>query len=616
VTATGGSNGTGIGGRDTNVTITDGDITATGVDNRAGIGGASGNTTISGGTVTATGGNNGAGIGGGYEEAVGIITIEGGTIEAIGGYYGAGIGSGYSGTGGTINISDGTIEAIGGNNGAGIGSGDTGSGGTINISGGDVFAAMGAQAQHDIGDGKDASGAALSTSGAAMILLKNDSCITASTTTHTRLAARPVSDGKVYGAPVPDGWTSAGAYIVARTLTYDANGSSDVPPQSQIQLIDTTGIVASDTLSRERYTFGGWNTKADGSGTAYTGGDTFTFAADTTLYAVWNKIPAVSVSIAEPAVTLDKGNTYTLAAVVDPDNATVYSATWTSSDTSVATVDLSGKVTAVGRGRATITAKADGKSDTCAVTVNVPVSQVDINKTSITIYKGYTLTATVSPDDANDPNVTWTSSDTSVATVDSNGKVTAVGRGRATITATADGKSATCMVTVKVEEAAPTETPSPTAAPQPTVTPAPAEPTSPASSETPVTVNAQIIEENTDTGQTVIEIRVDDLPPGTTSVQLPDGTVVPLTGGDTLTLTVSADMIEDGKVQLVALDDEGVPLGNLEAQTDNDVLIDVSDAAGGVMNALWWVLGSAAAVVIIALAVYLVMRKKRDDAGA
>jgi hypothetical protein len=172
------------------------------------------------------------------------------------------------------------------------------------------------------------------------------------------------------------------------------------------------------------------------------------------------------------------------------------------------------------------------------------------------------------------------------------------------------------MVTVKVEEAAPTETPSPTAAPQPTVTPAPAEPTSPASSETPVTVNAQIIEENTDTGQTVIEIRVDDLPPGTTSVQLPDGTVVPLTGGDTLTLTVSADMIEDGKVQLVALDDEGVPLGNLEAQTDNDVLIDVSDAAGGVMNALWWVLGSAAAVVIIALAVYLVMRKKRDDAGA
>jgi hypothetical protein len=120
-----------------------------------------------------------------------------------------------------------------------------------------------------------------------------------------------------------------------------------------------------------------------------------------------------------------------------------------------------------------------------------------------------------------------------------------------------------------------------------------------------------------DDGVTVT-INTDILPEGTTSVRLPDGTVVPLTGGDTLTLTVSADMIEDGKVQLVALDDEGVPLGNFEAQTDNGVLIDVSGAgvAGGVISALWWILGSAAAVVIIALAVYLVMRKKRGDAGA
>ena len=544
VTATGGSNGTGIGGKDTIVTITDGDITATGVGNRAGIGGASCNVTISGGTITAIGGSNSAGIGSGYEQAVGIITIEGGTIEAIGGDCGTGIGSGY-----------------------------IGSAGTIDISGGDVFAAMGAEGQHDIGDGKDASGSTLSISGTAIILLKNDSCITASTTTHARLAALPVSDGKVYGAPVPDGWTSAGVYIVARTLTYDVNGSSDVSPQPQIQLIDTTGAVTSDTLSRERYTFGGWNTAADGNGTAYTGGDAFTFAEDTTLYAVWNKIPVVSVSIAEPAVTLDKGNTYTLAAAVYPGNATVYTVTWTSSDTSVTAVDSSGKVTAVGRGSATITATADGISDTCAVTVNVHVSQVDINKTSITIYKGrtYTLTATVSPDDANDPEVTWTSSDTSVATVDSNGKVTAVGRGTATITATADGQSDTCKVTVKVEEAAPTETPSPTAAPEPTVTPAPAEPTSPASSETPVTVSAQIIEENTDTGETVIEISVADLPPGTTSIQLPGGEVVKADGADTIRITVStADISAAGGISIVALDDEGAPLGIVDVEGRGD----------------------------------------------
>ena len=63
--------------------------------------------------------------------------------------------------------------------------------------------------------------------------------------------------------------------------------------------------------------------------------------------------------------------------------------------------------------------------------------------------KTLTLTATVTPDNATDKTVAWTSSNDAVATVDANGVVTAKAEGTATITATADGKTATCTVTVK-----------------------------------------------------------------------------------------------------------------------------------------------------------------------
>ena len=81
----------------------------------------------------------------------------------------------------------------------------------------------------------------------------------------------------------------------------------------------------------------------------------------------------------------------------------------------------------------------------------VAVSSVSLNKTSVTLTEGESevLNATVKPDDATDKTVTWTTSDASIATVDGNGKVTAVKAGTATITAKAGDKSATCTVTVK-----------------------------------------------------------------------------------------------------------------------------------------------------------------------
>lgn len=87
----------------------------------------------------------------------------------------------------------------------------------------------------------------------------------------------------------------------------------------------------------------------------------------------------------------------------------------------------------------------------CNDTQTVAVESVALNKTELTFKVGEneTLTATVTPYDATNKSVTWTSSNTQVVTVDA-GKVTAVSAGTATITATASGKSATCAVTVNV----------------------------------------------------------------------------------------------------------------------------------------------------------------------
>ena len=162
-----------------------------------------------------------------------------------------------------------------------------------------------------------------------------------------------------------------------------------------------------------------------------------------------------SVSLNVTSIKLNEGDQTTLTATVNPSNATNKNVTWTSSDNAVATV-ANGKVTAVKAGTATITVKTEdgNKTATCTVTVTAktyPVESVTLDKTSVELTEGAetTLTATVNPSNATNKNVTWTSSDNAVATV-SNGKVTAVKAGTATITVkTEDGnKTATCTVTV------------------------------------------------------------------------------------------------------------------------------------------------------------------------
>ena len=159
--------------------------------------------------------------------------------------------------------------------------------------------------------------------------------------------------------------------------------------------------------------------------------------------------PVASVILNKTTASLKAGEIVTLTATVKPDDATDKTVTWSTSDSSVATVS-NGVVTAKKVGSATITAKAGDKTATCAVTVvATPVASVILNKTTASLKAGetVTLTATVKPDDATDKTVTWSTSDNSVAVV-SGGVVTAKGLGTAVITAAAGGKSASCAITV------------------------------------------------------------------------------------------------------------------------------------------------------------------------
>lgn len=162
------------------------------------------------------------------------------------------------------------------------------------------------------------------------------------------------------------------------------------------------------------------------------------------------KIAVTSVSVSPDKAELVAGRTTQVTATVQPANATEKTIQWSSSNPSVATVSDNGLVTAIAGGSATITAKAGDKQASCTVTVTVPVASVTLDKTELTLIQGNSemLAATVSPSDATDKTIFWESSDTSVATVDQNGNITAVKAGKSIITAKAGGLSATCTVTV------------------------------------------------------------------------------------------------------------------------------------------------------------------------
>ena len=181
--------------------------------------------------------------------------------------------------------------------------------------------------------------------------------------------------------------------------------------------------------------------------------------ATCTLTAVPATVLATSITLDVTEAELGIGRTLQLTATILPEDVSTHGVTWSSSNDAVAIVNEMGLVTALAEGETVITAATvDGTelTATCTMTV-VPVKaeRIELNYTEDTVLKlGETLqfTATITPDDATDKTVTWSTSDENVATVDEEGLVTAVGIGEAIITATtADGTelSASCTITVE-----------------------------------------------------------------------------------------------------------------------------------------------------------------------
>lgn len=278
-------------------------------------------------------------------------------------------------------------------------------------------------------------------------------------------------------------------------VTFDSKGGSSVSNQVVKQ---GEVVIEPEDPTKDGYSFGGWYLDLDDA-------NKFDFNTkidkDITLYAKWNSndenaggeqpctrvcesgytldsstctcikdssndddskgntptVPVTGLTVDKTEVSLKVNQTAKVTATVTPSNATNKTVSWKSSNTKVATVSK-GTITAKGEGTATITATAGGKSVTITVTVS-GVANKDVTKVSVsgdkTVKVGSTikLTATITPSDATDKTVTWSSSDTKIATV-SGGTVTGVKAGKVTITACSKSNPSVCgKYEVSVEQA-------------------------------------------------------------------------------------------------------------------------------------------------------------------
>ena len=209
------------------------------------------------------------------------------------------------------------------------------------------------------------------------------------------------------------------------------------------------------------------------------------------------KVAAKDITVPDNLdVKLNDGNETTVEATVSPADATDVKVSYASTDEAVATVDKDGRVQVLQPGECDITTTLmqDGEKVTEKTThvkafYEVESITLDSNEGKLTVGNSHTIKATVAPEEiADETIVTWTSSDEKIATVDENGKVTAIAAGEATITANAGEKSATYKLTVQAKKVAQTTTnkntnkgnTSSSSNTAPASNPAPAQPAAPA----------------------------------------------------------------------------------------------------------------------------------------
>ena len=172
-------------------------------------------------------------------------------------------------------------------------------------------------------------------------------------------------------------------------------------------------------------------------------------------------IPVSKITLSKSNLTIDKGKTSKLTIKIEPTNATNKEISLKSNNSNVSLSKTKVKagnngtaeVTITGKkaGEATITATSGGKSANCKIKINVVPESIALSEKNVSIEIGKTkkIKATISPANAVDKTIKWTSSNTSVATVDKNGTITGKREGKVTVTAkTSNGKTATVTVNV------------------------------------------------------------------------------------------------------------------------------------------------------------------------
>lgn len=292
--------------------------------------------------------------------------------------------------------------------------------------------------------------------------------------------------------------------------TYESKQEADsAAQQAAADKIDWTWEIGDDSIA---------SVDANGVITGIKGGNTIVTltSADGKFSAkcpVTVNQPLKAIKMDDIALETNGHTSETVAYTLEPADTTEDDVTLSVADESIAKLE-GNKLVAVSDGTTKITATSGIVKTSAKVTVTTKVEQITLNKTegTLTVGNSVTVTATVTPDNATNATVNWTSSDETVATVDSNGKVTAVAAGSATITATSESDgdvSADYALTVNKAAAkpatnhsgtgssagaattpsytapstpsasTPTYVPEPAPAPAPDPAPAPAEPSQP-----------------------------------------------------------------------------------------------------------------------------------------
>lgn len=268
-------------------------------------------------------------------------------------------------------------------------------------------------------------------------------------------SADPVSGSGDIGEDVDITFSLAGLETYSATYTNSSTGSftyngSDVAPGVPFAIGSgaSTGTYTGEAEGVHSLDF----SVSSDTGTTASDGATITFGIA--------NVPVTGVSVSPATAAVTEGQNTSLTAEVTPSNASDSSVSWSSNDTSIATVDNSGTVSAVSAGTATVTVTTNdgGFTATADISVNVAtisVTGISLSPTTATVTEGQStsLTSNVTPSNASDRSISWSSSNTAVATVNGSGKVSGGSAGTATITAITNDGGFTATANIIVQAA-------------------------------------------------------------------------------------------------------------------------------------------------------------------